>query len=410
MRKAISLVFVLLITFFSGVVTKKAVAGQDEFIAPLFSGYVEDEKSATLISQDTLIDMSKYNGVETVGQDVGRITATSRYTVSATQAGAIFCVPYLGTGEQFEQLQITLNGTNAQTEILYGETPSYFAGKGQGAVSVVEAIESVQPATLKNEIGKLYTLETTGGEIEFSFEKDATQTVIHGGVSWSRQSANTYSFKVRNSTLEAYPYRIFVSDGELSTFATNVKYTICDISYKNYVDYCLQETGQELQPYFYSKFNRCLSGKVWGIEEVLLYYPRYVFVLAKISLPLGVSEIVVKSACAPLINALYEPYVYVMRTVSPYPQSCAYSLEIKLSQTLPYVVEDNIQLSHMKHGAQKQSEDGYFVVSAKGQIKNILTKNNAKIARGGLVVVTSLVFCIVILFCVCFSKSSRWRR
>ena len=142
--------------------TKRASAGQSDYIVPLFSGYVEDENKATLIAQDTVIDMSKYNGAGGIGFDAGEITATSRYTVSNTQEEAKFCIPYMGTMDELNDVEILVNGQSVQAERLYGENPFYFAGENSGYLSVTDAIKSVQPTTIKDGTGKVYTFEAIG--------------------------------------------------------------------------------------------------------------------------------------------------------------------------------------------------------------------------------------------------------
>lgn len=355
---------------------KKARAGQDEFIAPLFSGYIENESKAALVSQNTVIDMSKYNGIGNIGDDVGEITATSSYFISNAQTGAIFCIPYVGTIDELNQIQITINGQVTKAERFYGEMPSYFAGDGQGFLSVEKAIETVQPTTLKEGMARIYSFAPIGGMLEYSFQKSTEQTVIHDGIGWSSQGVNGYSFKVNNSDMEEYPYRIFVSNGELIDFQSNIEYTISDISYQDYVDYYLNEIvagiGEKYRPYFYSKFNRSLSGQVLDVGDTLFHFPHYTFTLMKIALPIGESEIIVNSIVSPFVNALYTPYIYIVRVISPYPQDCDYLLEIKLSEKLPYLLEDNIGLSKLIHSEKKQKADGYFVVSAENEVEYLL--------------------------------------
>ena len=95
-------------------------AGQDDYIVPLFSGYVEDESVAMLVSQSTVIDMSNYNGGGQLGENVGEIIATSNYIVSNEQNGTKFCIPFLGTIEELNGIHISLNGQEVQAEIRRG--------------------------------------------------------------------------------------------------------------------------------------------------------------------------------------------------------------------------------------------------------------------------------------------------
>lgn len=95
MKKVISLILAMFIGFlFTPCImpATKANAGQSDFIAPLFSGYVEDKSKATIIKHNTVIDMSNYNGVGGIDFDSGKIMETSNYTISNAQAGATFCM------------------------------------------------------------------------------------------------------------------------------------------------------------------------------------------------------------------------------------------------------------------------------------------------------------------------------
>lgn len=347
---------------------KTANAGHSDFIVPLFSGYVEDTSKASITKHSTVIDMSKYNGAGGIDFDSGKITATSSYTISNAQVGATFCIPYMGTMDELNDVEILINGQPVQAERLYGEYPFYFAGENCGYLSVTDAIASVQPTTIKDGTGKVYTFEAIGGGIEFSFQKNAEQTVIHNGTSWSSQGVNGYSFKGKNSDMEEYPYQVFVSNGELIDFQSNVEYTVSDIAYKEYVDYYLNEwiaeLGEEYRSYYYSKFNRTLLGGVYDVSDVLYDYSAYTFVLMKVELPVGDSQIVVNSGVYVLVNALYKPYIYIVRTVSPYPQAVEYSLTIISSKNLPYLVEQNIGLKDFSYTSNKQIDDGYYIMSA----------------------------------------------
>lgn len=383
MKKVISLILAMFIgLLFTPYITPmtKANAGQSDFIIPLFSGYVENEEKTTIITQNTVIDMSNYNGVGGIDFDSGKIIATSNYTISNAQAGATFCIPYMGTMNELKDVEILINGQPVQAECLYGEYPFYFAGENSGYLSVTDAIEGVQPTTIKDETGKIYTFEPIGGEIEFSFQKNAEQTVIHNGASWSSQGVNGYSFKGKNSDMEEYPYQVFVSNGELIDFQSNVEYTLSDISYKEYVDYYLNEwiveLGEEYRPYYYSKFNRKLSGGVYDVSNVLYDYSAYAFVLMKVELPIGNSQIVVNSGVYALVNALYNPYIYIVRIVSPYPQTTAYSFSIIPSERLSYLVEQNIGLKDFFYASSKQIADGYYIMSADKNPDYLLDNNN----------------------------------
>ena len=87
MKKIISPILVMFIgLLFTLCITPmtKASAGQSDFIVPLFSGYVEDKSKATIIKQNTVIDMSNYlieNGVEVRTLNDGNLTCESLPTL-----------------------------------------------------------------------------------------------------------------------------------------------------------------------------------------------------------------------------------------------------------------------------------------------------------------------------------------
>lgn len=209
-----------------------------------------------------------------------------------------------------------------------GENPIYYAGDGHGYRSIVEAIESVKLTIIKDEKAKLYSFEAIGGELEYSFQKRDNQTVIYDSAGWISHSTNDYSFKVNNSEIEEYPYSIFVTNGELTGFQSNIKYTVSDILYKdyvdNYIDEMIAEIGEEYHPYVYSKFNRSLSGNVVSLNDALFNNSAYTFALMKIELPIGESKIVVNSTVSPLVNALYNPYICIKSNISLSTKLCLY--------------------------------------------------------------------------------------
>ena len=296
-----------------------ASAGQDDFIMPYYNGYVQD--GATLLSQNTVIDMSAYNGVGGIGFDAGVITATSEYQITVTQENAVFYLPYAGYLDDLNNIEITVNSSRVEPERFYGDMPYYYAGLGGDKNTISEAIASVKPSILEG-VGKLYTFETSEEPLEYSFSKTESQTVLHGGRNWSRTDANGYTIKYNTNTNEEYPYTLFVSEGELQNFTASVNYSVEEITHKAYLDYYIdelvEELGEEYRAILYSNFNRNLNGQVEEYYDIVYNYSSYVFTLLKISMPIGNVSISVNTKVKPMVNGLYKPYIYTVRTVSAY--------------------------------------------------------------------------------------------
>ena len=362
-----------------GAVKVQAVsAGQDDFIMPYYNGYVES--GATILSQDTVIDMSAYNGVGGVGFDSGVLTAKSEYQISVTQENATFYLPYAGRLDDLNEMNITLNGTKVTPERIYGDMPYYHAGLGGDNDTILKAIASVKPSTLEG-TGKLYTFETSEEPLEYSFVKTETQTVIHNGMNWSSYGVDGYSIRYNTNTNEEYPYTLFVSEGELQNFTASVNYSVEDITHKEYLDYyvdeLIAEIGEEYRAILYSNFNRQLDGRVKDVYDVVYHYSDYVFALLKITMPVGDVLLTVNTKVKPMVNGLYKPYIYTVRTVSAYPQNCVYSLEVKTSSSLPYVIEDNIGFTELKYEGLQQMADGYYIVSSEKKPDYALDNNQS---------------------------------
>ena len=366
-KKFITSAIVSIITFSSisslGVFT--ASAGQDDFIMPYYNGYVED--GATMLFQNTVIDMSGYNGAGGVGFDAGVITATSEYQLNVTQENAVFYLPYAGLLEDLNSLTIKVNDSTVVPKRVYGNMPYYHAGLGGDNNTILEAIASIKPSTLEG-VGKLYTFATSEEPLEYSFSKTSTQTVLHNGLNWSSYSADGYSIRFNSNTNEEYPYKLFVTEGELQNFTTNVGYEVTDVTYKEFldshVDELVAEIGEEYREVLYSNFNRQLDGQIKEMYDVIYHYSDYIFALLKTTLPVGDVSLTVESKIKPMVNGLYKPYVYTIRAVSVYPQACEYSLTVKTSEYLPYLVEQNIGLNNFSYTSDKQIADGYYIMSA----------------------------------------------
>ena len=350
---------------FGSLNTQIASAGQDDFIIPYYNGYVD--ASASIVSQNTVIDMTGYNGAGGVGFDAGVITATSEYQLNVTQENAVFYLPYAGLLEDLNSLTIKVNDSTVVPERVYGNMPYYHAGLGGDNNTILEAIASIKPSTLEG-VGKLYTFAMSEEPLEYSFSKTSTQTVLHNGLNWSSYGADGYSIKYNTNTNEEYPYRLFVTEGELQNFTSNVNYEITDVTYKEFLDYhvdeLIAELGEEYRAILYSNFNRQIDGQVKEINDVVYHYSAYVFALLKTPLPVGSVSVNVESKVRPMVNGFYKPYIYTVRTVSAYQQTCAYSLSIIPSDKLSYLVEQNIGLDEFSYTADKQIADGYYIMSA----------------------------------------------
>lgn len=370
-----AIAFVLAFGSVGALKVQTASAGQDDFIMPYYNGYVQD--GATVLSQNTVIDMSAYNGAGGVGFDAGEVTATSEYQLTVTQANAVFYLPYAGRLDDLNDVSITMNGTQVTPERIYGDMPRYYAGINVSN-TVLDGIASVKPSVLTG-TGKLYTFETSEELLEYSFSKTTTQTVFHGGSNWGRTGADGYTIKYNTNTNAEYPYTLFVSEGELQNFTASVNYSIKDITHKAYVDYYIDELvaeiGEEYRAILYSNFNRNLNGQVEDSYSVVYDYSTYVFALLKVPMPTGNVSLTVNTNIKPMVNGLYKPYIYTVRTVSAYPQKCTYSLEVKTSSSLPYVIEENIGLSKLKYDGTKQIADGYYIVSSEKKPDYALDNN-----------------------------------
>ena len=370
---------ILSIGSFGVIPTQTASAGQDDFIMPYYNGYVQD--GATILSQNTVIDMSAFNGAGGVGIDTGIVAATSEYQLNVTQENAVFYLPYAGLLEDLNSLTIKVNGGPVTPEPIYGDMPYYHAGLGGYNDTILEAIASVKPSALEG-TGKLYTFETSEDPLEYSFSKTATQTVLHSGLNWSSYGVDGYSIKYNTNTNEQYPYKLFVSEGELQNFTANVGYEVADITYKEFLDYhvdeLIAEIGEEYRAILYSNFNRQLNGQVKEIYDVVYHYSAYVFALLKTPLPVGVVSLTVESRVRPMVNGLYKPYIYTVRTVSAYQQTCSYSLSVIPSDELLYLVEQNIGLDDFSYTADKQIFDGYYIMCADKIPDYILDNNTPK--------------------------------
>ena len=233
----------LVISSFCTVNITTASAGQDDFIMPYYNGYVED--GATILSQDTLIDMSGYNGVNGVGFDAGVITAASEYQLNVMQENTVFYLPYAGLHNDLNSVTIKVNGSTVVPERLYGDMPYYHAGLGGDGDTILGAIASVKPSILEG-VGKLYTFEASEEPLEYSFLKTSTQTVLHNGLNWSSYGADGYSIKYNTNTNDEYPYKLFVTEGELQNFTANVGYEITDVTYKDFLDFYVDELVAEI--------------------------------------------------------------------------------------------------------------------------------------------------------------------
>ncbi len=359
--------------------TQIASAGQDDFIMPYYNGYVD--AGARIVSQSTVIDMSGYNGAGGVGFEPGIITATSEYQLNVTQDGAVFYLPYAGVLKELNEISVKVNGSIVTPERIFGDMPYYYAGLGGNKDTILEAISSVKPSVLDG-TGKLYTFETSEEPLEYSFAKTETQTVLHNGLNWSSYGADGYSIKYNTNTNEEYPYKLFVTEGELQNFTANVGYEITDVTYKDFLDFyvneLIAEIGEEYREMFYSNFNRQLDGQVKEMYDVIYHYSDYVFALLKITLPVGTVSIDVGTKIKPMVNGLYQPYIYTIRTVSAYPQTCAYSLTVIPPEEIPYLVEQNIGLDNFSYTSNKQIEDGYYIMSADEKPDYALDNNNPK--------------------------------
>lgn len=374
MRKFAAFISILaiLVTPFFSVKPQIAKAGHSDYIAPYFSAYFADETQGQITAQNNVFDMSAYTSNLT-----GKFPVITSYTIENVQENAEFCYPVLGSTDNLADVKISINGTPLQTEILYGDTPYYFAGNDVGHVTVQDAIASVKPTEIADGIGVLYTFEANQEQLTYSFTKTAEQTVFHDGTNHVRIEQGNYEVRLDNTLTTTY--RLFVIGGDLQNLTANVLYTRQEITYKAYADYYLDELlaelGEQYRGVCYSRFNRSIDGSFYDVSEILYNFNNYGFALIKTTLPQGTVNVTVNSYITPLVNALYKPTIYLVRAVAPYPSTHATTTQIKLSEALPYIIESNVEIENNVITAEQMKDDFYYVFSSEKKPQSVLNDN-----------------------------------
>ena len=79
----------------------------------------------------------------------------------------------------------------------------------------------------------------------------------------------------------------------------------------------------------------------------------------------------------------------------------------KLSEKLPYLLEDNIGLSKLKYNTMEQLADGYFVISAENEVEYLLQEKqeaNKKDSTVFYISCASIMGIVLILLPICKIK------
>lgn len=331
------------------------------FINPCFSAYVAEGSSGTIVRQKTVYDFSEYTGKYN-----SKVSLTAQYTVTSGQGGARFVYPVVTTLADLDEITITANGETLSPKIYYGEQPLYAADR---ETDTAYALSQCHLPQFEDGTGILYVFETSDAPLEISFTRNDGQAVFTGSFNQKHEGPDGY--RLVRSDNATFPCRMFATEGELPTLEANVGFTKEEISYKEYIDSQVDEfvefwEVERMRDYVYSRFDECRTRGVLDSDELMGSFDRYVLCLLEVELPeaKAETEVTVRSFVEPMINANFGSAIYMVRTVTPYPAAYAYTVEVKTSESLPYIIESDLAFENNTHVAQEITDDSYFIVGS----------------------------------------------
>ncbi|MBQ8292014.1 MAG: hypothetical protein IJX88_05890 [Clostridia bacterium] len=396
MKKIFVLMGVIFLVVSNVSIRKINAQAFDLSISPYCSAYVRGEK-ASIVRRNTIYDFSGYNG--------DQIGVTDEYIISSVSTDAVLEYPVLAKLSELDKIEVTIDGEEIKSKILYGDKPLAIFGE---YVDIQSALTEVYSPELDNQNGILYEFS---GLPEVHFVKRDGQSVFFG-------MANRYSYDGTGYTISGSgvaPYRIFSTGGELAEIQSDITYAKKTISYREFVDFyaiglfedMVETEEQRIKEYLYSRFNKYCEEKVVSLSDWLGSVDGEVLCLLQIPLPLARAKVVCKGFAKPMKNGAYKPTTYTVRTLTAYPQVYPYTVQIRTTACLPYVVEGKPYFKNGFYETEHIEADSYFVISSSNapQIKKYGQSDGSK--QTHVEIVIALIGAVMGIFFIGFWLKKR---
>ena len=297
-----------------------------------------------------------------------KIIEETQYNITA-EPGSVhdFYLPISAPVYDIPSIEVKVNGTAVETELLYGSNLYHHLGQNDIEKAINDSFGRSLDVTVS---GTLYKFNVVEDSLTITYKKADDQPIIYQTSNSTQSSFKDGEFTYTTNAKAGDVYVIFAVNGDLEFIESNAIFTKETITCKQFVDNYYSDWAEYYvevnieKEYLYSQMNRLLSTKnSETLNDFFLSTNNYRLNFLKFSITMETTSSMINcvSNARVQIDTTYEPYIHLFerKKTARYPTEYT----IKMTDEFPFVIESNIALN--KEGniyKATSNEDSFYVI------------------------------------------------
>lgn len=331
------------------------------------ASYEEHFPTYSLYTKENIIEKEMVNYDISSVQDY-KIIEELQYNVSAQQGSVHdFYLPLATTIYEMPNIDVKVNGTTIETELLYGDNLYMYNGNKD----IEDAINNSFSRTLNETVsGTLYKFFVEEDSLTITYKKAENQPLIYQTSNSTQSSINNGKTTYTTNAKAGDVYVIFAINEDLEYIESETTFTKETITCKQFVENFYNDWEEYYveskieKEFLYSEMNRLLASKNnVTLHDFFLSTYNYRLSFLKFSVEMNTPTATINYVKEAKVqrDTTYEPYIYLFerKKTAQYPTEYT----ISMTEEFPYIIESNIELN--KEGSKYKAtteEDTFYAI------------------------------------------------
>ena len=328
---------------------------------------LESYPTYSLYTKDTIIEKEIVNYDISSVQDY-KIIEEIQYKITAEQGSVHdFYLPISAHVYDIPNIEIKVNGTAIESELLYGSNLYHYLGQND----IEKAINDSFGRTLDDTIsGTLYKFNVVEDSLTITYKKSDNQPMIYQTSNSTQSSFNDGKITYTTNAKAGDVYVVYVINGDLEFVESNATFTKETITCKQFVDNYYSDWAEYYvevnieKEFLYSQMNRLLSTKnSETLDDFFLSTNNYRLNFLKFSVAMDTTSSTINYVNKARVqrDTTYEPFIHLFEREKTAQYPTEYT--IKMTDEFPFIIESNIALN--KEGniyKATSNEDSFYAI------------------------------------------------
>ena len=331
------------------------------------ASYEEHFPTYSLYTKDNIIEKEIVNYDISSVQDY-KIIEELQYNVTAEQGSVHdFYLPISAPVYDIPSIEVKVNGTAIETELLYGSNLYHYLGQNDIEKAINDSFGRALDDTIS---GTLYKFNVVKDSLTITYKKADKQPMIYQTSNSTQSSFNEGKITYTTNAKAGDVYVIFAINGDLEFVDSDATFTKETVTCKQFVDnyysawaeYYVESNIEK--EFLYSEMNRLLNTKnSETLDDFFFSIHNYRLNFLKFSIAMETTSSTINYVKKARVqrDTTYEPYIHLFerKKTAQYPTEYT----IKMSEEFPFVIESNIALN--KEGDMYKAtsnEDSFYAI------------------------------------------------